>query len=105
MGVKGSRSVVDGLLIDPDLAEAILDIPYKYHLAAAKNLVELGVDMLWLRDDVGTQSSMLMSPEIWRQFLKPRMAKFVSSVKAINPRVKVAYHSDGNILSHNRRFD
>ena len=95
--LRGLDQLLMDFLIDPDLAEAILDIPYKYHLAAAKNLVELGVDMLWLGDDVGTQSSMLMSPEIWRQFLKPRMAKFVSSVKAINPRVKVAYHSDGNI--------
>jgi uroporphyrinogen-III decarboxylase len=26
------------------------------------------------------------------------MAKFIDCLKAINPRVKVAYHSDGNIL-------
>jgi hypothetical protein len=30
------------LVGDPDLAEAILDIPFQYHLTAAKRLVELG---------------------------------------------------------------
>jgi uroporphyrinogen-III decarboxylase len=41
---------------------------------------------------------MLMSPDTWRRFLKPRMAAFISSLKSINPSLKVAYHSDGSIL-------
>ncbi len=41
---------------------------------------------------------MLISPRTWRRFFKPRMAHFIASLKAINPQVKVAYHSDGNIL-------
>ncbi len=82
---------------DPALAETILDIPFRYHLAAAKRLVEMGVDMIWIGDDFGTQSGMLISPRIWRQLFKPRMAEFISTLKTINPQVKVAYHSDGNI--------
>jgi uroporphyrinogen-III decarboxylase len=53
--------------------------------------------MIWIGDDVGTQRGMLMSPKHWRKFLKPRMENFIASLKAINPSVKVAYHSDGNI--------
>ena len=41
---------------------------------------------------------MLISPACWRKFLKPRMATFISDLKAINPRLKIAYHSDGVIL-------
>ena len=82
---------------NPDLAECILEIPYQYHLTAAKRLVEMGVDMIWIGDDVGSQRSMLISPRHWRKFLKPRMANFISSLKAINPAIKVAYHSDGDI--------
>ena len=90
------------LVTDPDLAERILDIPYRYHLAAAKRLVEMGVDMIWIGDDVGTQRGMLISPDTWRRFLKPRMAELVSRVKAINPPLKVAYHSDGDMRDHPR---
>ncbi len=82
---------------NPDLADAILEIPYRYHLHAAKKLVEMGVDMIWTGDDVGTQRGMLISPRMWRAFLKPRMANFIAELKAINPAVKVAYHSDGDI--------
>ncbi|MCO6451223.1 MAG: hypothetical protein J5I90_10600 [Caldilineales bacterium] len=96
--LRGYAQLLIDLVEDQDLANAILDIPYKYHLAAAKHLVELGVDMIWIGDDVGTQRAMLMSPAHWRQFLKPRMAEFIETVKRMNPALKVAYHSDGNIL-------
>jgi uroporphyrinogen-III decarboxylase len=38
---------------------------------------------------------MLMSPAHWRRFLKPRMAHFIQTIKGINPRLKVEYHTDG----------
>lgn len=84
-------------VLNPDLAEKILDIPFHYHLTAAKKLVEMGVDMIWTGDDVGTQSTMMISPKLWRRFFKPRMAEFIAALKKINPGVKVAYHSDGMI--------
>jgi uroporphyrinogen-III decarboxylase len=83
--------------MNPDLAHCILDIPYQYHLTAAKKLVEMGVDMVWTGDDVGMQEDMLISPAMWRQYFKPRMATFIAELKAINPDVKVAYHTDGNV--------
>ncbi len=96
--LRGLDQMLVDFVSDPDLADAILDIPYRYHLAAAKRLVALGVDMIWTGDDVGMQTGMLISPRTWRRFFKPRMAEFIASLKAINPRVKVAYHSDGSIL-------
>ncbi len=96
-GLRGYERLLSDLVTNPDLAEAILDIPYNYHLTAAKRLVEMGVDMVWIGDDVGTQRAMLMSPKHWRRFLKPRMASFIAALKAINPQVKVAYHTDGTV--------
>jgi uroporphyrinogen-III decarboxylase len=80
---------------NPDLAERILDIPFRYHLAAAQKLVELGVDMIWTGDDIGGQHAMIFSPQSWRKFLKPRLAEFVATLKRQNPAIKIAYHSDG----------
>jgi uroporphyrinogen decarboxylase len=95
--LRGNDRLMTDLVTNPELAECILDIPYQYHLAAAKKLVEMGVDMIWTGDDVGTQRAMLMSPRMWRRFLKPRMATFIATLKSINPQVKVAYHTDGTI--------
>jgi uroporphyrinogen decarboxylase len=95
--LRGLDRLLMDLVLAPDTAERILDIPFHYHLEAARRLAAMGVDMIWTGDDVGTQKGMLISPDMWRRFLKPRMARFFSEVKAVNPRVTVAYHCDGAI--------
>ena len=97
--LRGLEQTLVDLVLNPELVDDLFEIPYQYHLAAAKRLVEMGVDMIWTGDDVGAQNGMLISPDHWRKFLKPRMSNFITELKAINPDVKVAYHSDGNILS------
>jgi len=95
--LRGLEQMMLDMSMDPDLANQILDIPYKYHLVAAKKLVEMGVDMIWTGDDMGSQNQMMISPRMWREFFKPRMAHFISELKVINPNVKVAYHTDGYV--------
>ncbi|HVN53900.1 MAG TPA: uroporphyrinogen decarboxylase family protein [Anaerolineaceae bacterium] len=95
--LRGYEQMLSDFVLQPELAERLLDIPYRYHLAAAKKLAAMGVDMIWIGDDVGAQNNMLLSPKMWRRFLKPRMASFVAGLKAINPSLKVAYHTDGCI--------
>ncbi len=97
--LRGLEQLLTDFIEDPDLADAILEIPYRYHLTAAETLVQMGVDMIWLGDDVGQQQGMFISPRHWRRFLKPRMAHIVERVKAINPDVKVAYHTDGCVYA------
>lgn len=96
--LRGYEQLLTDFSLNPDLADEILEIPYQYHLEAAKTLTEMGVDMIWLGDDVGAQDGMIISPNMWRKFLKPRMANLISTLKSINPDVKIAYHSDGNIV-------
>jgi uroporphyrinogen decarboxylase len=96
--LRGYEKMLTDFSLNPDMAESILDFPYQYHLAAAKRLTAMGVDMIWIGDDMGAQDAMIISPKMWRRFFKPRMAHFIAEIKAINPQLKVAYHSDGNIL-------
>jgi len=95
--LRGLEQMLLDLVEDPALAKQIFDIPFQYHLAAAKRLVELGVDMIWTGDDVGAQHAMFISPATWRRLLKPYLAEFFAVLKAMNPRLVIAYHSDGNI--------
>lgn len=95
--LRGYMQILKDFIAHPELLERLLDIPFHYHLTAARRLVEMGVDMIWLGDDVGGQKTMLISPAHWRKFLKPRLARIISELKRINPQVKVAYHSDGAI--------
>jgi uroporphyrinogen decarboxylase len=95
--LRGLEQIMLDMLINPDLADCILDIPHQYHLEAARKLTRMGVDMIWTGDDVGAQNGMLISPRMWRRYLKPRMAEFIAELKSINPALKVAYHTDGNV--------
>jgi uroporphyrinogen decarboxylase len=95
--LRGYERLLMDLVMDPELADRILEIPFRYHLTAAERLAAMGVDMLWTGDDIGSQRGMLMAPDTWRRFLKPRMAALVSRVKAIKPDLLVAYHTDGDV--------
>jgi uroporphyrinogen-III decarboxylase len=95
--LRGLEQMMLDMVTDTDLANHILEIPYQYHLTAAKKLTEMGVDMIWIGDDIGAQHKMMISPRMWRKYFKPRLANFITELKAINPKIKVAYHTDGNV--------
>ncbi len=96
--LRGYEQLLVDMATDPGKANLVLDIPFHYHLVVTKRLLSLGVDMVWLGDDVGGQNAMLMSPKMWRTYLKPRMAELIHSLRQINPGVKIAYHTDGVVF-------
>lgn len=95
--LRGLDRLLVDMVTDEERANTVLDIPFHFHLEAARHLVEMGVDGIWLGDDVGTQRGMLISPDLWRKYLKPRMATICSELRRLNPNIFIAYHSDGNI--------
>ncbi len=96
--LRGFEQMFIDFAENPEIVDILFEMTIGYHLAIAKKLVRKGVDMIWIGDDVGGQNRMLISPATWRRFFREKMASFISSLKEINPAVKIAYHSDGNIL-------
>lgn len=92
---------MENLLVDfhdnQELAGKLLDIVTEMNSCLVAGLTEAGCDCIALGDDVGTQRGMLMSPSVWREWLKPRLARVIGSGKRINPGIHVWYHSDGDI--------
>ena len=77
--------------------EYILDQTLRFYEAIGQQMISLGVDIIMCGDDVGTQQGMLISPQIWRKRLKPRLRKLFETLKKSNPNIIIIYHSDGNI--------
>lgn len=92
---------LDNLLMDfyqnEEFANYLLDKITDMNANVAARMAEAGCDMIRFGDDVGTQKSLMMSPEIWRKFLKPRLAREIAAAKAVKPDIHIWYHSDGNI--------
>ncbi len=53
--------------------------------------------MLFFGDDIGMQSSIMMSEDMYVEWFKPRLTKLIKEVKAINPDILIFYHSCGYI--------
>ncbi len=62
----------------------------------ALDTVGTNVDMVIVCDDLGTQAGPLISPEIYRQFVKPRHARMISAIKE-HAGLKVVFHSCGAV--------
>ncbi len=92
---------MDNLFVDfydnSNLARALLDKITQINAEVSTRFAEAGVDILWLADDIGTQEAMLMSPDMWRKWLKPRLKHLIDSAKRVNPHIHIFYHSDGFI--------
>jgi len=70
---------------------------HAHFIEGARRLAGADVDILRLGDDVGSQRAMLMSPDTWRTWFKPRLADLIRAAKAVKPDMLVFYHSDGYI--------
>lgn len=75
----------------------LLDSVKEFSIGVGRKLVELGVDGIWTGDDVGAQSGMMISPNMWRNIFKPRLAEVFSELKSVNPDVLIMYHTDGAV--------
>lgn len=84
-------------VMNPDQAAYVLDRVAEDRLFQAKRYAEADVDCLLCGDDVAMQHKLMMSPDMWREWLKPRWAKAWAAAKAIKPDIQIWYHSDGNI--------
>jgi len=95
--LRGMEQLLMDLVSEKDFVNALLDDLMRWIDVAGSTMVSLGVDIIWIGDDYGTQDRMLISTQLYREFFKPRYATLFSKWKAINPGVKIAFHSDGNI--------
>lgn len=95
--LRGMENLLMDFFMNPDIAVALLDRITQLNCSLAQGFARAGVDMVRMGDDVGSQKAMIMSPDTWRQWLKPRMAKVIAAAKKVNQDVHIWYHSDGVI--------
>lgn len=93
---------MDNLYVDwaeeTGISDWLLDWFTERSVVCARAYCRAGCDVVFLGDDVGTQRDMMMSVEMWREHLKPRLKKVIDAVRATQAKQTwVAYHSDGNI--------
>ncbi|HGE70009.1 TPA: hypothetical protein ENX78_04180 [Candidatus Poribacteria bacterium] len=95
--LRGMDNLLADFVLNEDLASALLDRITEMSVRSAWAAGIAGADMLGTGDDVGMQNRMIMSPDEWRKWIKPRFAKVISAARENKPDIHVKYHSDGFI--------
>ncbi len=95
--LRGMETFMIDLMIRPELAEYHMDRLTAIRRTCARRYVEAGADILHLGDDVATQRGMMISPDMWRRCLKPRLASVIQSAREADAGIIIDYHSDGDI--------
>jgi len=91
--LTGFERMMIMLFREPNKVEKILDKLHEIRVKQTEILCEIGVDVIVDGDDVGMQKSMMLSPYMWRKFLKPRYKKLVNL--AHKKGAYFLFHSDG----------
>jgi len=98
--LRGYDKLFMDFILNPDLSHAFLDKitsliadMYANYMDAVGEFAQVVV----ITDDQGTQKSLMISPKMFREFIKPNLKRVVDAIKAKSD-AKVLMHCDGAIL-------
>ena len=95
--LTGLEKYMMAMLCEEPWLDLLNDRVEEWSTGLALQLVEAGVDAVWLGEDLGSQTSTLISPDDWRVKFKPRHKRMIEKMRRINPDVIVIMHSDGAV--------
>jgi uroporphyrinogen decarboxylase len=93
--LRSMEQLMMDMIVDKEKATFIIDRVLELSIHRAKQYALAGCDILFFGDDIGMQSSIMMSTDMYVEWFKPRLTKLIKEVKAINPDILVFYHSCG----------
>ena len=93
--LRGMEPFLMDMVQNPAFADELLDAICDVNLALIERACQHPIDCIRFGDDWGAQSGLIMGPDLWRRFIKPRFARMVEKATAHG---KVTFlHSDGDI--------
>jgi uroporphyrinogen decarboxylase len=95
--LTGLEKYLMAMLCDEPWINLLNDRVEEWSTGLALQLVKAGVDAIWFGEDLGSQTSTLISPDDWRTRFKPRHKRMIEKLKKENPDIIVIMHSDGAV--------
>jgi len=94
--MRGLEQAFIDLLEAPEVVDAAIGRIFDFHYAINERLFEAGagrIDVTYVAEDLGSQHSLLMSLDLIRRILLPRIRKMIQLAHDCG--IKVLYHTDG----------
>lgn len=97
--MRGFEQFFMDLMLNPDVAHEITRRVKEYYIEFFRRILtaaEGEIDLVFTADDLGGQQGLLMSRDMWEEFIKPHHAELNQLIHSFN--AKVIYHSDGAVM-------
>ena len=98
MFLRDMEKFMMDLALNPDLARAIIERVERFYLELDRCIFEaVGdlTDIYFIADDIGTQDRLIISPRMFRKFVKPSLQRFIAQAKEHG--LRVMYHTCGAV--------
>jgi len=93
--IRGTENLMTDLAWQPEPLSVLINTVHQHYLEEFEVWAKTDVDGLTFMDDWGTQRSLLISPEMWRNIFKPLYRDYIELAHQHGK--KVFMHSDGYI--------
>jgi uroporphyrinogen decarboxylase len=99
--LRGTENFLMDMALHPDFATELLDRIGDLLVGLFQSAMEAGgdyFDMIELPgDDYASNLGTIISPRMFRGFIKPILSRFVRTIRSYQPDIKIMFHSDGQI--------
>lgn len=93
--IRSMEDLMVDMLDEDERATVLLDRITEIAVRRAVAYAQGGCDIVLLGDDIGMQSTPMMSVDLWRRELKPRLARVIDAIRGESADTQVFYHSCG----------
>ena len=95
-GVFGIENQLMYLGLYPDELGHLYERQAEWTMKFADNCIDMGIDMIHVSDDWGSQKSLMFNPKLWWKYIYPNFKKVVDHVHARG--ALCSLHSDGCVM-------
>lgn len=93
--LRGMEDLLIDMVTAPEFVEELLDTICEYNLKLIDIALDYPFDIIHFGDDWGQQKGLIMGPDHWRKFVKPRVARMYERARSKGR--FVSQHSCGDI--------
>lgn len=93
----GMEKLLVDMMLEAGYVIPLFEACAEFQSQIGLQLIERGVDAIWFGDDFGTQTSLIIPPETFRNQLKPVYKRMIDRFKKANPEIIPILHCDGAV--------
>jgi uroporphyrinogen decarboxylase len=93
----GMEKLLIDMMMETEYVVPLFEACAEFQTRVGLRLIEKGVDAIWFGDDFGTQQSLIIPPDTFRNQLKPIYTRMIDRFRAANQDIIPILHCDGAV--------